>query len=116
MSRKNPANNFAKKLDKWNCFGIINPAPAITGAIQRDCVRVARQTLTLFVRVRILLPLPYRSKRQGACSVFLQALIFSVSPSRISFVGKGGPLNPQGNSAANGHAGTGRGPVSGAAL
>ena len=44
---------FKKGLDTGMNLRIIGGVE-----IQRDCVMVARQTLTLFVRVRILLPLP----------------------------------------------------------
>ena len=49
-------NFCGKGIDKSICFGIINLA--VSNKILRNCVKVAQQTLTLFVRVRILLPQP----------------------------------------------------------
>ena len=46
-----------KALDKIPLFGIIISV-RWRGQIQRVCVKVAQQTLTLYVRVRILHPLP----------------------------------------------------------
>ena len=62
------AKNSKKGVDKRKDFAIINivvrSESRRTRQILRNCVKVARQTLTLFVRVRILLPQPFRGVAQ----------------------------------------------------
>ena len=56
-----------KALDKEDRLGYNNKAVSDSATLLPDCVKVARQTLTLFVWVRILVGQPWRGRQGTPC-------------------------------------------------